>query len=475
VPADLGRLEAEARHALYSGRALGPVRDRGVGGEPRSWHKVRDRAHSGRPLGAPVSTSRYLSIRLAKTDADLDLALRFRHDIFALETGTFEPRPDRRYYDRFDVYPGTTTVIARDHGRPERPCVASLRFAPHGPFGLPSDAYYDFGPLIRSREREGRFATMGMLAIDRPHRRTAGLLVTLVSVAWRELRRGGVRFIVAPCLPAMAQILTGMGGEKVDAPFLLGDPPTEITPMLLDMAHASPSTRAASHDPTDLLVEELEERRIYREGAEVITEGSWGDEAFIIMHGTARLVVGGQPTPYRLGPGEMFGELALLGDGTRTATIVAESKILDVGVVPAAELDRRLDGEAGFARRFVEFLVERLRARDPRPSSADALDAANLDLVTAQHILQGSGWGEHPVPVRWLKWSVGGLAQPLFDLLQSWAREGIIHVDDDGLVRVLDVDALADHTTATISGFHVPAPPTEKMEAIRGTDPSAED
>ena len=60
------------------------------------------------------------------------------------------------------------------------------------------------------------------------------------------------------------------------------------------------------------------------EGREIVTQGATGHEAFIIIDGTARVVRNDQEIA-TMGPGDYFGELALLDGGPRTASVVATS------------------------------------------------------------------------------------------------------------------------------------------------------
>ena len=58
----------------------------------------------------------------------------------------------------------------------------------------------------------------------------------------------------------------------------------------------------------------------------VIREGDAGDHFYLIVDGSAAVSVRGTPRP-SLGRGDCFGEIALLRDVPRTATITAEQPL----------------------------------------------------------------------------------------------------------------------------------------------------
>ena len=59
-------------------------------------------------------------------------------------------------------------------------------------------------------------------------------------------------------------------------------------------------------------------------GKRLVSEGHFGYEFFVIENGTAQVVRGDEHLA-DLGPGDFFGEMALLGDTTRNADVVASS------------------------------------------------------------------------------------------------------------------------------------------------------
>lgn len=66
--------------------------------------------------------------------------------------------------------------------------------------------------------------------------------------------------------------------------------------------------------------------RTFAEGQTVVQEGSGGAAFFIIESGEATVVVSGKKKA-TLKPGSFFGEIALIDDGKRTATITAAKEL----------------------------------------------------------------------------------------------------------------------------------------------------
>jgi CRP/FNR family cyclic AMP-dependent transcriptional regulator len=63
-----------------------------------------------------------------------------------------------------------------------------------------------------------------------------------------------------------------------------------------------------------------------REGRTLVREGQHGREFFVLVDGTVRVSRKGRKLA-ELGPGDWFGEIALLTDTARTATVTATSPI----------------------------------------------------------------------------------------------------------------------------------------------------
>ncbi|NDU78321.1 cyclic nucleotide-binding domain-containing protein, partial [Actinomadura sp. DSM 109109] len=81
----------------------------------------------------------------------------------------------------------------------------------------------------------------------------------------------------------------------------------------------------AGLEPRDLdRIADSFKQRNYSAGDTIASEGSGGAGFFVIGEGTAKVTVHGEDRA-TLGPGQYFGEIALLDEGARTATVTAET------------------------------------------------------------------------------------------------------------------------------------------------------
>ena len=100
------------------------------------------------------------------------------------------------------------------------------------------------------------------------------------------------------------------------------------------------------------------ERRI-APGTAIVRAGAPGDAFFVILDGTATVRVPGKRTR-RLHAGEFFGELALLDNQPRTATVEADGEMLVMWVSRRA-FQKLLKQEPKVAVEMLHTLAQRLR------------------------------------------------------------------------------------------------------------------
>jgi CRP/FNR family transcriptional regulator, cyclic AMP receptor protein len=95
-----------------------------------------------------------------------------------------------------------------------------------------------------------------------------------------------------------------------------------------------------------------------REGKEMTREGSRGREFFVLLEGEADVVKNGRRIN-RVGPGDFFGEIALVHDSPRTATVTATSPVRAL-VVTERSFRRLMEEQPEIQRKVLVALAERL-------------------------------------------------------------------------------------------------------------------
>ena len=98
-------------------------------------------------------------------------------------------------------------------------------------------------------------------------------------------------------------------------------------------------------------------------GKTLVEEGAIGHEFFLILEGEAAVKRGGRKVT--LGPGQYFGELALLDRKPRSASVVADTdmKLLVIG---QREFSGVIDEVPGLSHKLLAAMASRLREADSK-------------------------------------------------------------------------------------------------------------
>jgi CRP-like cAMP-binding protein len=95
-------------------------------------------------------------------------------------------------------------------------------------------------------------------------------------------------------------------------------------------------------------------------GESVVSQGEAGDAYFVVGDGRATVTIDGEPVR-ELGPGDGFGEIALLEDRPRTASVVADGP-LETFALPRDAFLEAVTGSPVSARVAAQLVADRLSA-----------------------------------------------------------------------------------------------------------------
>jgi extracellular factor (EF) 3-hydroxypalmitic acid methyl ester biosynthesis protein len=118
-----------------------------------------------------------------------------------------------------------------------------------------------------------------------------------------------------------------------------------------------------------VLIRAKAQRYPFRLGEEIIRQGDWGDNIYIIRRGEASVELAGSASRAivaTLGPDDVCGEIAFLEQSKASAAVVAREEEVEVDKISAHELRKILEAFPRLASRFYQSLAlvmaQRLRS-----------------------------------------------------------------------------------------------------------------
>ena len=111
------------------------------------------------------------------------------------------------------------------------------------------------------------------------------------------------------------------------------------------------------------LVKAMRDSR-FNEGEVITTEGRSGVGFFLIEDGNATVSLRGEIVR-TLGPGDHFGEIALIDGGPRSATVTAATDLVCYGLT-FWEFRPLVEKNGAIAWKLLQALAKRLRSADPK-------------------------------------------------------------------------------------------------------------
>jgi CRP/FNR family transcriptional regulator len=99
--------------------------------------------------------------------------------------------------------------------------------------------------------------------------------------------------------------------------------------------------------------------RKFRAGDTVTQEGAGGVGFFVVESGQADVNVGGE-TKGSVGPGDYFGEIALINESPRTATLTARTDMICYGMTPW-DFRPLVESNSSIAWKLLTAMAEKMR------------------------------------------------------------------------------------------------------------------
>ncbi|HEY7131071.1 MAG TPA: Crp/Fnr family transcriptional regulator [Candidatus Limnocylindrales bacterium] len=210
---------------------------------------------------------------------------------------------------------------------------------------------------------------------------------------------------------------------------------------------------AADDDAIAALVHVLRVRR-FRRGETIFHQGDPGDALFVLASGSVKVVLpsdeGAEPAIVAiLGPGEFFGELAILDGAPHSATIVAVEATETLVLHRDAFLSL-IDSDAGLRRALLASLAAEIRRLTGHVEDLHFLDLPGRLASRITRLARSGGVEDANGAIRipWpytqseLAGMIGGSRQSVNRLLADLSDQGLVRIERDQLV-VLDADRLA--------------------------------
>lgn len=144
----------------------------------------------------------------------------------------------------------------------------------------------------------------------------------------------------------------------------------------IERLRAVPLFASLSKRELSLLLKQADELR-YPPRYRVVREGSAGDEFWMVIDGDLAVERGGEEVA-RLGPGDYFGELAVIASSPRNATVVSTTPV-QLLVIERRRFWATLEDSPTLMRKVIVGLARRLHEADARDTAARTSARAALD------------------------------------------------------------------------------------------------
>jgi CRP/FNR family transcriptional regulator, cyclic AMP receptor protein len=187
-----------------------------------------------------------------------------------------------------------------------------------------------------------------------------------------------------------------------------------------------------------------------KRGATIYSKGDPGNSLYVVISGTAKMSIsspdGRSAILNLIGPGEIFGEIALLDGRERTADATANTNC-EVFIIDRREFIPFVRSQPALAMKFIELLCTRLRWTSDQVEQVILQDlpgrlASALIRLTERH-KAAQGGRSIAVTQQEISEMVGVSRESINKQLRAWATRNWVRLEH-GAIVVLDVGPLQE-------------------------------
>lgn len=284
-----------------------------------------------------------MSIRLkvARTEKELEDVFKFRHQVYVAERGKFSSGwgMGQSIVDKFDAMPSVANIVAYQGEE----VVASMRVNRDSAIGLPAEEYFDF-VHTRSQIAEQRrsleqsppvFVGGSMLAIHKDWRNRRNVIFALFKMAAGVMYDWGATHVIGSISEETFSLYGRLGFDAIGDTLWNEEVNDSLVPILapfdkvFEWTYGDISEKISPFWLNNFCGEY--ERMLLSPGDVLFQEGDLADRAYAIDEGWVSISRtdgdGNEMVLANLSRGALFGELAILDQGPRSATATAISNV----------------------------------------------------------------------------------------------------------------------------------------------------
>ena len=344
-----------------------------------------------------------MSIRLkvATSAKELRDVYHLRYQVYVETEGRFEAMKGELITDSFDAMPDVACVIAYEGDTP----VGTMRVNRDSEILLPADETYDFSCYRNKVYQQAidddlatpLFVSAGMLAIAKAWRNRRDVFRALFKLSCDVAHSWHATHIIVTASIQSASIYRRLGFESMEDKVWYEEAGEHIVPMCSDLDRVYQWAFGSLAERSELLerFSGCFECLLASADAPIFNEGDIGEEAYLISRGSVSI---SQHNPHSgeafslatLGTGAMFGELSLIDDQPRSATVVA-TRNTELIVLSKEVFWQKAHNDTDYLKILLSFLSQRIREVDQRVfiyahGSVDKRLSFFLDKVRAEAV-----------------------------------------------------------------------------------------